>query len=281
MNGRYLLPPLRHLPPGRLDQRKQHLLSEIEQRRIGAHRRLTALPRRRRLVVAMATVVIVGALIATPALGLQNAILDLFGRSDVEFAQAPPAASVIKREFAEMTSGAPKGMNPNVLPGQTKLAATFNVEGGQRRVWVAPTAGGGYCYVIERLSGGCRQDGSPSAGLELGGSFVLAAGASAPRMDFLAGEIFEPRATTLRVTFEDGRTRLLPFVFVSEPIAAGFFVYRPTGLEQEPGHRPLSVVILDVKGSPLATREIDWVNEARKAEQARQLFRDRANQQRP
>ena len=229
----------------------------------------------------MATVVIVGALIATPALGLQNAILDLFGRSDVEFAQAPPAASVIKREFAEMTSGAPKGMNPNVLPGQTKLAATFNVEGGQRRVWVAPTAGGGYCYVIERLSGGCRQDGSPSAGLELGGSFVLAAGASAPRMDFLAGEIFEPRATTLRVTFEDSRAELLPFVYVSGPIDAGFFAYKPSSAEQQPGHRPLAVAVLDANGSLLATREIDWENEARKVEQMQQVYRDRMDQNNP
>jgi hypothetical protein len=277
MTRRYSLPPLRDLPADRLTQRKQHLLSEIRRVKPARQRFSLAWPQRRRLVLALTTAVVLGAFIAAPALGLQNAIRDLLGRSDVRFGDAPPAASVIKRDFADMASGAPVGMNPRVIEGQTKLAATFGFGGTKRRVWVAPTETAGFCYVFEGISGGCLTPQAASDGLALDGGFVVRPGASAPAMDKLVGEVFEPRATVLQVTFEDQTTIKVPFVYVSDPISAGFFAYKPTAAQQQPGHRPSSIALLDGAGATLASERIDWANEDRKFKEMRLGFENDAS----
>jgi hypothetical protein len=266
MTRHHSLPPLRDLPVERLAQRKEHLLSEI--RSLKPARRLSvAWPQRRRLVLALTTAVVLGAFIATPALGLQGAIRDLLGRSDVRFGDAPPAVSVIKRDFADMASGAPAGMNPQVIEGQTKLAATLDFGGTKRRVWVAPTETKGFCYLFEGISGGCLSPQAASGGLELDGGFVVRPGASAPVMDKLVGKVFEPEATVLQVTFEDQTMIEVPFVYVSDPINAGFFAYKPTAAQQQPGHRPASIAFMDGSGTTLANESIDWANEDRKAKE--------------
>jgi hypothetical protein len=265
-SSHYSLPPLRDLPAGRLERRKQHLLSEVRGSSLSR-------PRSRSLAVVVAAALILGALVAGPALGLQNTIRDLLGRSDVSFGDAPPAASVIKRDFDDMTTGAPKGMNPNVIAGQTRLAGTFDFGGVKRRVWVAPTATGSFCYVLERVSGGCQA--VRSSGVKLDGGFVLRPGASVPVMDKLAGRVFEPSAAALQVTFEDGTKIDLPFVYVSAPIDAGFFMYKPTAAQQQPGHRPASLALLDEQGTVLADERIDWANEDRKAEELKKLMNRR------
>ena len=92
------VPPFRDFPPGRMADRKQHLLAEIgrEQsprtdlsrlRRRGVP---TQRPRRRRLVVLLAVAAILGTLAVAPAFGVGDALLHLFGRSEVPFAGAPP-----------------------------------------------------------------------------------------------------------------------------------------------------------------------------------------------
>ena len=211
------VPPFRDFPPGRMADRKQHLLAEIgrEQsprtdlsrlRRRGVP---TQRPRRRRLVVLLAVAAILGTLAVAPAFGVGDALLHLFGRSEVPFAGAPPAASVIKREFSDMSSGAPKGMDPRVTSGQARLAGTFDFGATKRRVWVAPTETGGFCYFIEGISGGCSETRTEAVVLD--GSFFARPGATTPALDALAGRIYLPQATQLRVSFEDGRTTVLPF----------------------------------------------------------------------
>ncbi len=264
------VPPFRDFPPGRMADRKQHLLAEIgrEQsprtdlsrlRRRGVP---TQRPRRRRLVVLLAVAAILGTLAVAPAFGVGDALLHLFGRSEVPFAGAPPAASVIKREFSDMSSGAPKGMDPRVTSGQARLAGTFDFGATKRRVWVAPTETGGFCYFIEGISGGCSETRTEAVVLD--GSFFARPGATTPALDALAGRIYLPQATQLRVSFEDGRTTVLPFVYVSAPIDAGFFVYRPSPAEERPGHRPADIVVADSSGAEIGRATIDWAHEERK-----------------
>ncbi|HEU0058225.1 MAG TPA: hypothetical protein VFQ08_13315 [Gaiella sp.] len=77
MNGDVSIPPLRDLPPARLAQRREHLLSEIAQPPLRSplpRRGLLAVP----TVVAIAVAIVaVAALLATPALGIGDRLLSL------------------------------------------------------------------------------------------------------------------------------------------------------------------------------------------------------------
>jgi hypothetical protein len=234
---------------------------------------------RRRLIVILAATAILATLVATPAFGVRGALLDLLGRREVPFTPAPPAASVIKREFADMSSGAPKGMDPRVTPGEARLAATLEFGGVIRHVWVAPTATGGFCYLFEGLSGGCTE--IKTGPIILDGGFGARPGAITPSLESLAGRIYSTQATQLRVAFEDGRTMVLPFVYVSEPIGAGFFAYKPTPAEEQPGHRPLDVVVVDAEGIEVGRETIDWAHEEAKLQQMLDVLREKTAPTKP
>ena len=90
MNGDFSIRPLRDLPPARLVQRREHLLSEIAQppsRSPLPRRGLLAVP----TVVAIAVAIVAGAaLLATPALGLGDRLLSLIqGKPSRLDVQAP------------------------------------------------------------------------------------------------------------------------------------------------------------------------------------------------
>ena len=90
MNGDVSIPPLRDLPPARLAQRREHLLSEIAQppsRSPLPRRGLLAVP----TVVAIAVAIVAGAaLLATPALGIGDRLLSLIqGKPSPLDVQAP------------------------------------------------------------------------------------------------------------------------------------------------------------------------------------------------
>jgi hypothetical protein len=274
-----LAPPLPWEPNwadvlGRAREHEQYLFAEITSDRTRAGwSRLNAVGARshqRRLAVVLATAAILAALIATPAFGVRGALLHLLGRIDVPFTGAPPAASVMKRQFADMSSGAPKGMDPRVNALQTRLAGTLDFGGVKRHVWVAPTQTGGFCYQLEGIFGGCTEIRTDT--IVLNGGFFARAGATTPAVESLAGRIYAPQATQLRVIFEDGRMKVLPFIYVSEPINAGFFAYKPTPAEDQPGHRPADVVAVDATGAEIGRTTIDWANEERKLRQVIDTF---------
>ena len=240
--------------------------SDVHRRAACARSRRT----RRALVLAAAVSVLV-IVIVTPAFGVRGAVSDLFGREDVNFEQTPTAPSVTKREFASMSTGAPAGMDPGVVAGQTRLAGTFKVGGVERALWVAPTAAGGFCYLWQHLGGGCLNGPREPGQIKLDGSFVLRPGSDAPTMEKLAGIVYDDSATELRLTFEDGRTAPLRFIYISQPINAGFFAYNPTAAEQEVGHRPLRLTLLNADGATLARASVDWQDEQRKVEQIQSM----------
>jgi MFS family permease len=218
------------------------------------------------LIGAVALVAIVGAVVVTPAFGL---LLDVFGRHDVSFSKAVPAATATRRDFNEMSIGAPPGMDPRVAAGETRLAGSFDFGGSQRKLWVAPTFTGGFCYLLQGISGGCvSPTASGNSTLEVDGGFEQKAGEE-PSMDKIAGKLFDPRATKLQVSFEDGTTIGLPFIYVSTPINAGFYIYKPTALQQKPGHRPVLLALYDNKGQQLGKQTFDWQQIAQRGAQIR------------
>jgi hypothetical protein len=217
----------------------------------------------RPLVLGLLAIVALVIVVAAPAFGIQHAILDLFGREDVQFEQTPATGTVDRHDFAQLYSDAPTPeMDPQVIEDQIRLAATFSVSGHQRQLWVAPTKKGGFCYLYEGLGGGCFQTPPPPDGVKLDGSFLLAPGATDPVMEKLAGIVFDARGNRLELTLEDGRSIPLRYVYVSAPIGAGFFRYNPSPAEQRVGHRPLTITLFDADGNNIATESIDWKKEA-------------------
>jgi hypothetical protein len=242
----------------------------VEQRREQVRRSIVR--SRRVLVVAVAALLLVAIAVATPASGIRHAISSLLDREDVPFSQATSAPTVKKQEFNEMLAvGAPPGMDPHIILDEVKLAGTFDLRGINRRVWVAPTEDGGFCFTIEHGAGGCQPTPQRVRDrIDPVGMFVARPG-EAVAMERVDGVVFDPSATTLRLRFEDGRVLPLRFVYVSKPIDAGFFLYKTSAEEQERGHRPLAVELLNAEGAIVAREDIDYANEERKREEIEKL----------
>ena len=114
--------------------------------------------RRRRLLVLAAAGALLLVLLATPAFGLRQALLDLVGREDVSFERSEPAPLVVKRRFDDLAVGAPARMDPGAIPSQTRRVS-FDTGQRKRELFVTPTRRGGFCYMLEGYGGGCQRSG--------------------------------------------------------------------------------------------------------------------------
>ena len=61
----------------------------------------------------------------------------------------------------------------------------------------------------------------------------------------VGGEILVENAQVLQVEYEDGSKTPIPFIFVSKPIAAGFFLYAIPSGHERPGTRVRAVSVLE------------------------------------
>jgi hypothetical protein len=211
--------------------------------------------RRHRLALALAVLLALAiGLLATPAFGLREAMLDLIGREDVAFEEGERAPLVVRRQFEDLALGVPPQMDPQAQPDQMRRVGTFRLGGRDRALWVGPTRRGGFCYSLEKGGGGCLadpRDGKPpaiahslSGRQRVGESFEL---------QTVTGWLFAPEAERLTLEFEDGPPEDISFVFVSAPIDAGFFAH---DLRGDP--RRLSAIVLrDAAGGVLARETID------------------------
>ncbi len=189
--------------------------------------------RRRRLVVA--AVAVAALALAAPALAY---LLGLIGRTEVAFTTSPAAPAEIKERFADLGIGAPPGMAPAVIATEARKVV-FRGGGGQERVlWIAPTRGGGFCF---ELTGGGGEGGCvrrPQPPVTVGGAIVGRRG-QPPVVEAVNGKLFSAAIVTVTLEYADGSSTRLPFVYVSPPIGAGFFVYtsRPTTGSRGPGRQ--------------------------------------------
>ncbi len=182
-------------------------------------RRTTRVTRRRIVTIAIAIVALT-TLVATPAFGIRGFIADLFGRHDVKFT-GKTAPIEVKRNFFELSLGAPSSMAPHAIASQARRVASFVVRGKTHVLFVAPTRGGGYCWQFSGAFGGCRarRDLKAPLGVTFGESTVK----GIQSVSYVLGDIIAPNAHSLTVEFGDGTRLPVPFYFVSKPIDAGFF----------------------------------------------------------
>ncbi len=150
---------------------------------------------------------------------------------------------------------------PQVDAAQTRVVATFSIAGHPRKLWVAPTRQGGYCYTFERSFGGCRQTparpfdrrqraSSASPGKAARGNLRL----NESIVTRVGGDITAPAAAKITATYADGTTHDIPFVWVSSPIAAGFYSYDIPIAHWNKQHRLLALTLYAATGSCSAGR---------------------------
>jgi hypothetical protein len=217
---------------------------------------------RRTVAVALALLLLV--LLATPAFGVQGYVLHLLGRKNVSFSSSPPAPNVVKKQFLDLPLGAPAQWSTPVRAAQARVIGTFTIGGHPRKLWVAPTTKGGFCYTLEESFGGCRltraqrdvagrgqfgvtwQGGSPKHGVNV--AIVTRVG----------GDITAPAAARITARYADGSSAEIPFVWVSAPIAAGFYSYDvPTAHWNKP-HRLLSLTLYAANGKKLGQQTFPY-----------------------
>jgi hypothetical protein len=196
-------------------------------RRSGFWRRVPA------RVALVAAVVILAAVVTAVAFGLPQRIVDFFSSA--------PAPTGIKNFMGSMGVGAPPGMNPRAIPGQTRKIAGVPL-------YVAPTKSGGFCYLWAG-AGGCvgSRDGTPAKPIHPGyGPLGVDVNDS-----FVHGWVRSGDTRTLEARFADGTTATIPardVTWVSAPINAGFVAYTVPRSHRDRAHALRSVVALDADG---------------------------------
>jgi hypothetical protein len=171
------------------------------------------------LVAAVVAVAAVAAtMAATPAWGLVRNVLPFWNQ--------PHASKSDQLAFAELNIGAPNGMSPDVVSGDTRQVAQETFGGQTRTLWVAPAKDGGFCYLWSPGGGGCNT-GPHQMPLGWSGLGVPQnlQGSPNPGLEWLSGYVLSPSVSDVAIRFSDGSSIHPTITWVSAPINAGFFAY--------------------------------------------------------
>jgi hypothetical protein len=221
MDPQMELPAFRELPPDRRAKQRALIVSR------------TARRHRRRPAVVLAAVLAV--LVVTPAFALRN---------EIDFWSAEPAPERIQLQFDEMRKVfAPAG---GLIPNEAREVTATVLDGERRPLWVAPRASGGFCFHFHHL-------GACDASFGFGGLQAEGGG-----LDWMVGVVPQTQTERVVVRYEDGETAVLPFIWVSAPIDAGFVLFDVPAKHEQEGSRPVAVTALDGEGRALASQPFRW-----------------------
>ena len=219
--------------------------------------------RRRRVLLAVAAVLLAGLVLVSTGFG-RNALQSLLGRIDVDFWRSEPAPSVVRWRFEDLAIGSPPSLVPQAIASEARTVGTLRVGGRTRTLWVAPTRKGGFCYELEDSFGGRRPGAGMRAALtRLSASPTLRIDPrpNAPtwaRMLGVQGTVLGDEIEQLSIEFADGTSQDLDFLYVSSPIDAGFFGYTvPEGRQLGRG-RPRFVVGRNSAGNVIARQRLPF-----------------------
>lgn len=208
-------------------------------------RRSRRMHRRRVAFVLAATV---GAIVlAAPALGLHRVIVDWF--------HADRASDRTQLEFLQLGVLAPKGMDPGVIPGSARKVLTAHTSRGTYTLSVAPTKAGGFCLQWSNYVGGCtRKQSFPDKAGDLN-AWALGTSTEVDEegtVSVVSGTLLGDDIERLVVEYEDGDGAEIPFVWVSAPIDAGFYLFEIPVEHRARGARATALVATDGEGEEVA-----------------------------
>jgi hypothetical protein len=198
--------------------------------------------RRRRLAVTALAVATISCLGVAAAYAFDHPIVD--------FGSAPKGPSSVVNDFGSLEVGAPEGMAPGVLPHEARRITTVTIDGKEHVLWVAPTTKGGFCDEWSHSFGGCRADRHDRFAERIDVTY----GGSGP--DLLGGSFFQ-RAAKFEIVYADGTSDEIPFVWVTGPIDAGFYLFRVPDAHRVDGHRPTEMRLYDAEGKLLRSQPLE------------------------
>ena len=151
-----------------------------------------------------------------------------FGDPIVDFFTADPAPERVVRDFASLGVGAPEGMDPGVIPGETRKAATVRLNDALHTLSVAPTRQGGFCTLWTRAGGGCDRAGAVPLSVSYSARRRGLVQRDAPErfvFDLVGGHALAKYVDEVQIRFANGDVARLAVTWVAAPIGAGFFLY--------------------------------------------------------
>jgi hypothetical protein len=241
----------------RLDPRLAALVDDTDDSdwsEVVSRARELAVPSRRRVVLALAAALAIAA-VASPALGLRGQVVRLFS-------DANHAPKRVQRHFARVEREIGGGVNAKraikVLDARVAPQTTWTV-------WLAPTRQGGYCASVGGKNGRGTFYCTGPDGYDRLSVGVGLYGRVAPDGEILSGPVVldggtsNPKADSLVLRFEDGKSVSIPLVWVTAPVNAGFFVYSVPETHWRIGHLPTTLTMLSADGDKLDEREIHGI----------------------
>ena len=221
--------------------------------RSGAITRRRRPPRRLAVAAAVATVVAASTAVA---FGWPGRVVDFF--------QSPPAPQSVEHFFDTFNVAVPQGMSHATL-GQAREVMTASFDANdipptnhptEHTLYVAPRAGGGFCFLWTEAGGGCADPEDATAA-------TTNPGARALGVDWFQGDYatvtdgyVRGDAQTVEARFADGTSVTLPVTWVSAPIDAGFFAYVVPSSHWTTSDALSSVVALDANGNVVGKDDI-------------------------
>ena len=198
----------------------------------------------RALAIAAVLAVIIGA--ASPAVGLDRAVLDYFSAD-----RAPENVQVDFGAFDRLDPA----RGPGIATNEARTVHTFRLASGTYDLTVAPAATG-FCWGISRFGLTCEN--ADSRPIDLFYRDIPEVGRSEPVL--IASAVRGVDLTRITVTFEDGDELDLPLVMVSEPIGASFFLYEVPETRWRLGSRPAHVTAYDSTGAKLGSSALMYTS---------------------
>jgi hypothetical protein len=175
----------------------------------------------------------------------------VFHRDVVDFFSAEPAPEPVRIEFAKSGARADVMMGPGHKTVGAREVARFVVDGKKRPLWVAPMESGGYCYRWHTF-GSCGRMPHQSNEVKLG----LGGQEGDHGLNWLVAHVGDPAIHRLELEYADGARIELPFVWVTEPIDAGFTAFQVPEERQEKGRHALAVSGFDADGRLVERRQL-------------------------
>ncbi len=189
---------------------------------------------RRALLIGLAAAALLAAVMAvTPAWALVRDVLPFWDQ--------PFAPQSVQLQFWSLDVGAPSGMSPQAVGGETRKVGRFTFGGTTRTLWVAPAKNGGFCSLWLPAGGG----GCSTSGQRLSTGSLLRRGVP----EWITGDVMAPAVGDVVIRLSDGRAVHPRIVWVSAPIAAGFFAYDVPAGEQTSQDHITAVDAYDRKGA--------------------------------